>query len=79
MKGRASNEGVGPGYLRRSLVIMGKVIEWRVQVTEGRAKLKRGKPQFVHKLRKTREKWLTEGKGWIKIWEDQVTEGSGKD
>lgn len=43
MKGRASNEGVGPGYLRRSLVIMGKVIEWRVQVTEGRAKLKRGK------------------------------------
>lgn len=24
MKGRASNEGVGPGYLRRSLVIMGK-------------------------------------------------------
>lgn len=30
MKGRASNEGVGPGYLRRSLVIMGKVIEWRV-------------------------------------------------
>lgn len=59
MKGRASNEWVGPGYLRRSLVIMGKVIEWRVQVTEGRAKLKRGKPQFVHKLRKTREKWLT--------------------
>lgn len=52
MKGRASNEGVGPGYLRRSLVIMGKVIEWRVQVTEGRAKLKRGKPQFVHKLGK---------------------------
>lgn len=59
MKGRASNEGVGPGCLRRSLVIIGKVIEWRVQVTEGRAKLKRGKPQFVHKLRKTREKWLT--------------------
>lgn len=30
MKGRVSNEGVGLGYLRRSLVIMGKVIEWRV-------------------------------------------------
>lgn len=42
MKGRASNEWVGPGYLRRSLVIMGKVIEWRVQVTGRKGQVKKG-------------------------------------